>query len=121
MAFIDFEFSSIRIDKINKNIEMEIAYGSFNLKSIASDFDNIIISSEFTGISLVFDEPLNFGFKVSAEMGDFKYPKELAKITLLEKEMMELNLEGYFGNAKNKAPQMILSLENANASVKVKE
>lgn len=121
VVFIDSEFSSIRIDKIGKNIEMEIAYGSFNLKSVASDFENILISSEFTGISLVFDKPLNFAFKVSAEMGDFKYPKELAKITFLEKEMMELDLQGYFGNAKDEEPKLILSLENANASVKVKE
>lgn len=121
VAFIDSEFSSVRIDKINKNLEMEIAYGSFNLKSIASDFDKINISSEFTGISLVFDEPLNFAFKASAEMGDFKYPKELAKITFLEKEMMELNLQGYFGNAKDEEPRLILSLENASASVKIKE
>ncbi len=121
VAFIESEFSGVRIDKISKNLEMEIAYGSFNLKSIASDFDKINISSEFTGLSLVFDKPLNFAFKANAEMGDFKYPKELAKITFLEKEMLELNIQGYFGNAKNEEPKLILSLENASASVKIKD
>jgi len=121
VAFIDSEFSGVRIDEIGKSLDMEIAYGSFNLKSIKPDFDMIHIDSEFTGITLYFEQPLNFAFKADAEMGDFKYPQELASITYIEKEMMELNLKGYFGNAKDEEPKLIISLENASASVKIKE
>lgn len=120
VAFIESEFSSIRLDEISKSLNMEIAYGNFNLKSIRSDFDIIHIQSEFTGINLYFNEPLNFAFKAETEMGDFNYPKALAKITFIEKELMELSLEGYFGNAKNQEPKLILSLEHANAKIKVK-
>jgi len=121
VAFVESEFSGVRIDEINKSLDLEIAYGSFNLKSIRSDFDMIHINSQFTGITLYFEEPLNFAFKADAEMGDLKYPKDLAKITYIEKEMMELNLRGYFGNAKDKDPKLIISLENASASIKTKQ
>lgn len=121
VAFIDSEFSGIRMDQLNKSLILDIDYGSFNLKSIQSSFDKIDIESEFTGINLFFTEPLNFAFSVDAEMGDFKYPKELATITYIEKEMMELNLKGYFGKAKNEEPKLTLSLENANAYIKIKE
>lgn len=121
VAFVDSEFSGLRIDEIEKSLDMEISYGSFNLKSIKPDFDMIHIDSEFTGITLYFEQPLNFAFKADADMGDFKYPQELASITYIDKEMMELSLKGYFGNAKGEAPKLIISLENANASVKIKE
>lgn len=121
VAFIDSEFSSIRIDEIAKSLQLEVAYGSFKLKSIHPDFDKIKINSEFTGIALYFKKPLNFAFTAEAEMGSFNYPKELAKITYLEKEMMELSLKGYFGNAKDKKPKLEVSLENASATIKVIE
>lgn len=120
VAFIESEFSGIRIDEISKSLELDIAYGNFNLKSINTDFDRIKIKSEFTGFTLYFNEPLNFAFKAEAEMGDFNYPKSLAKVTYLEKEMMELSIEGYFGNAKGQEPKLIINLENGSATVKTK-
>ena len=119
-AKIESEFSGLRIDQLLNKLEIEIAYGSLKLNSIAPEFSYINIDSEFTGVKLEFDSPLNFAFKVSAEMGDFKYPKELAKITHLQKEMLELDMEGYFGSAKGQSPKVIISIENASASIVTK-
>lgn len=119
VVFAESEFSSIRIDELKKHIELDIDYGSIKIRDIASDFDMINISSEFTGVDLYFKSPANFAFKASSEMGNIKYPQELAKITYLEKEMMELDIEGYFGNAKGQAPKLILSMENATANIKI--
>lgn len=119
-AFVNSEFSSVRIDYLEKHLELSVAYGSFKLKSISETFEKIQINSEFTSVDLYFKTPLNFAFKLSAEMGDIDYPKDLAKITFLEKEMMELNLEGYFGNAKGQSPKLILEVENASANINIK-
>ncbi len=120
-ALIEQEFSSLRIDKLKKQLLLETAYGSFKLNEIAPNFEMIIIESEFTGITLRFAKDPSFAFKVAAEMGDFNYPKELAKITMLEKEMFKLSLEGYFGNAKGENPKLVLDIENASANIKVNE
>lgn len=120
-AFINSEFSSVRMDQLKKHLELTVAYGSFNLKSISSTFEKIHINSEFTGVDLYFDSPLNFAFKASADMGSIDYPKDLAKITFIEKEMMEMNLEGYFGNAKGQSPKLILEVENASANINIKK
>lgn len=119
-AKINSEFSGVRIDQLLNKLEIEIAYGSLKLNSIATNFSYINIDSEFTGVKLEFDSPLDFAFKVSTEMGDFKYPKELAKITYLQKEMMEMDIEGYFGSAKGQSPKVIISVENASASIDTK-
>lgn len=119
VVFAESEFSSIRIDQLEKHIELNIDYGSIKIRDIASDFDKININSEFTGVDLYFKSPANFAFKASSEMGNINYPKDLAKITYLEKEMMELDIEGYFGNAKGQSPKLILSMENATANIKI--
>ena len=54
-------------------------------------------------------------------MGDFNYPKNLAHITMLEKEMFELTLKGYFGEAKGMSPKLILNLSNASATIRIDE
>lgn len=120
-ALIEQEFSSLRIEKLKKQLLLETAYGSLKLNEIAPNFEMITIESEFTGITLRFAKDPSFAFKVSAEMGDFNYPKELARITMLEKEMFELDLEGYFGNAKGENPKLVLDIENATANIKVNE
>lgn len=119
-AFINSEFSSVRIDHLEKHLESNVAYGSFKLKSVGESFEKIQISSEFTSVDLYFSSPLNFAFKASADMGSIDYPKDMAKITFLEKEMMELNIEGYFGNAKGQSPKLILEMENASANINIK-
>lgn len=118
VIFAESEFSSIRIDKLEKHLELDIAYGSFKLRDVAPSFEKIDISSAFTSVDLYFKSPANFAFKASAEMGNINYPQELAKITFLEKEMMELSLEGYFGDAKGQSPRLFLSMENASANIK---
>jgi hypothetical protein len=117
-AFVEAEFSTIRIDKISKSLELDTEYGSFHLKSIHPEFDLIKIDSEFAGINLLFEEPLNFAFKADIDMGDFKYPEDLAKITFYEKEMLEMSIKGYFGNADNQEAKVELNLKNASASIK---
>jgi len=120
-TFVDSEFSNIKIDKLTKHLRLETAYGSFRLNEISPDFELIDISSEFTGIKLAFLPPLSFSFEANVEMGNFKYPKELAHITYIDKEMMELNIKGYFGESKENNSEVILNIENATASINVNE
>ncbi|NOR87563.1 MAG: DUF4097 family beta strand repeat protein [Bacteroidales bacterium] len=119
IALIETEFSNLRIDQLNSHLKLETAYGSFRLGKIATDFEMIDINAEFTGVELSFTENASFAFQVTMDMGDFKYPKDQMHITKLEKEMMELYLEGYMGNAKGSAPKVILDVEHANAKIQI--
>lgn len=120
IAFIETEFSSLRIDKLIKYLELETSYGSFNLKEISKDFDLINIEAEFTGVDLVFENNSSFVFKADVDMGTLNYPKDQAHITSLIKEMMELSIEGYFGDAKGQTPKVILDVQNASAHISFK-
>ncbi|OYT17041.1 MAG: hypothetical protein B7C24_04780, partial [Bacteroidetes bacterium 4572_77] len=103
IAFMNTEFTSLRIDQLNKHLQLHTSYGSFNLRDIAPKFELIDIESEFTGVSLYFNKEVSFAFEAEIDMGDFKYPKELTHITFFEKDMMDLSLKGYIGNAKDQA------------------
>ncbi len=120
IAFIESEFSSLRVDNLKKYLELNTSYGSFNLKDIDADFELIKIESEFTGVDLFFSHDASFAFEATVEMGDFKYPKDVTHITFFEKEMMELSIKGYIGNAKTEKPRVILSLEMASAKINLK-
>jgi len=120
-AIMDNEFTGLRIDQLNKSLKLETSYGSLKVNNIAEDFKKININSEFTGVKLYFSDNPSFAFKVSAEMGDFNYPKDLAHITMVEKEMFELSMEGYFGEAKGADPKLLLDLSNATATIKVND
>jgi len=118
---IESEFTSLRIEKLSKSLKLETAYGSFKLRDIAPDFEMIDIKSEFTSIKLIFKQNAAFAFEVEAEMSDFDFPKDLAHITYLEKEMFELSLKGYIGDTQGEAPKVILYLENANTVLEIGE
>jgi hypothetical protein len=119
-AIVVSEFSSNKIDLLQKYLDMRISYGSLNVKQIENAFEMITINSEFSGVDLTFTNPANFAFKASIEMGNFNYAKDIAKITLLEKEMFDLELEGYFGQAKGQTPKLIVNISNANANINFK-
>ena len=118
---IESEFSNLKIDRLDKDLDLTTSYGSFKLRDIALGFNMIQINSEFTNIHLDFAKNSSFAFKVNAEMCDFDYPKDMAIITFLEKEMFELSVKGYIGNAKEQSPKLILDLQNANTSIKIHE
>ena len=118
---IEQEFTNLRINKLTKNLKMTTSYGSFKLDNIAIDFETIDIESEFTGLILYLNTNTSFGFQVSSDMGSFKYPKDLATVTKYQKEMFELEIEGYFGNTEDPKSQLILNLENASASIKIND
>lgn len=120
IAFVETEFSNLRIDQLKKHLELETAYGSFTLKEISANFDLVDINAEFTGVDLVFPENSSFAFKADIEMGNLNYPKDKAKITSLTKEMLELSIEGYFGSAKGQSPKLKLNVENASANISFK-
>ena len=118
---IESEFTSLRIDKLDKSMKLKTAYGSFKLRKIAASFEMIDIKSEFTSIKLRFEPKAAFAFKVEAEMSDFDYPNDITHITSLEKEMFELSMKAYIGNAKGESPKVILNLENANTALEIGE
>ena len=118
---IESEFTSLRIDKLDKNLKLKTAYGSFKLREIAPNFEMIDIKSEFTSIKLQFNSKAAFAFEVEAEMSDFDYPKDITRITSLEKEMFELSMKGYIGDTKGESPKVILNLENANTVLNIGE
>ena len=118
---IESEFTSLRIDKLDKSLKLTTAYGSFKLREIAESFEMIDIKSEFTSIKLRFNPKAAFAFEVEAEMSDFDFPKDITNITSLEKEMFELSLKGYIGNTKGELPKVILKLENANTIIEIDE
>jgi len=118
-AHIETDFSSLRIDKLSNYLQLKTSYGSLKIGQIKQDFEMIDIESEFTGINLNFPKNASFAFQANIEMGDFDYPKESAHITSLEKEMMELNIGGYFGNAKGDHPKLKLDVENAGVEINI--
>jgi hypothetical protein len=65
-------YNQINSDLINKELSLDITYGSCTIKQVAADFENIDITSKYTNISAPIADGSCYQINVKAEYGSVK-------------------------------------------------
>jgi hypothetical protein len=72
---IETGYTNVRIDKLNKRIAAEIAYGKLNIEEIPVDFSEISVEAKYTNVTLPLDSRHSFKASLQTRYGDIQADK----------------------------------------------
>ncbi len=114
-------FSYITIYNFYKDIILSTRYGSINLKSIGSKFQNIKINSHYTDFDFYFNQNASYKLNVSYNYKSIiNIPpqfKTLIKKDVINQEEGLYNSHGIIGKNKQTTSKVVLDMNAGNLNV----
>ena len=85
-------YSDFEITSITKKLDIECKYGSFNTKSVSPGFDQIDVSTSYTGVSLMIDKRASYDISAKISYGKIEFDEALfdRRINIVNNNSMEL-------------------------------
>jgi len=92
-------FTKLTVYNFIKDMNIETKFGAVILEMISKAFDNIQLNSNYTDITLIFQNGSNFQFNLTQSELAFSYPTDKAVLTTNEinKEQKLFKTNGSFG------------------------
>lgn len=102
-------FSKINVKKFNKEMKLTLKYGSVNLDKISKLFSSMDINSNYTDITLIFEEGAGYDFTLTETDLSFSYPKEKSNLNkvVVDKDKSTFKYSGTIGKANTKSKVLI--------------
>ncbi len=113
-------FSMFRIDELSDRLTLRSEYGNLDLGKATADFDNILIESKSTDISMYFNESASFNFEITHTDSNLDLCDEM-KITreeLLDEKSKKVKLTGTFGSKKNDENRLNITAVSGEISIR---
>jgi hypothetical protein len=114
---IDANFSDVEIRSLNERLTVHADYGELSVKEISSKFKLIDIENSFAEATLGFDSQANFRMTATIKMGDFSYPENLAKLSVIDLSMTANKYEGLIGSDKDTESKVIISSKHSDVTL----
>ncbi len=73
------KFTNYKIEKLNKRLNLQSAYGTVKVESIPAGFENLEVNSSYAQISLGIDETAGYEVNARCDFCDIDYPKDKFK------------------------------------------
>jgi len=103
------KFSSFKIGSLNETLDLNLKHVTLSVDNASKNVRKINVASEYSPISLNFEDNTAFDFDVNVQFGDFKVDKTLVNYTNLEKGHTSAEYKGKFGSSSSKGSVSIIS------------
>ena len=81
---------------VYKNVQLKAGYGSIKIKNMTANAGNVIIQSDYAGISIGFDPNYNFKFNLDLQYASLRNKSDLEIMKQIEKNNTK-SYAGYYG------------------------
>jgi hypothetical protein len=104
-------FSKINVRSFEKEMNVSLKYGALTMEKISQLFTKLDMESNYTDITLIFEEGAAFNFSLTETEVSFDYPKESTKLekTEINKEDEKYRYQGNFGGSKPQSKVVIVA------------
>ena len=115
---IDLEanFSEIEIKNLKERLTADCDYGELTVKNIEKDFILIDLENSFSEATIGFDEQASFRISATIKMGDFDYPENLTKLSVVDLSMTANKYEGLIGQDKDTDSKVVVSSKHSDVT-----
>lgn len=98
---VEAGYTPIKVEKLNKSLELTTKYGSFTATTIPAGFDDISIEAGYTGINLGIDTQATYTLDVKTRYGSISYCEDCMDILRRVEESNSRELTAKAGNDPN--------------------
>lgn len=110
-------YTSLNIENLSGNLELEARYGSFSLTNVAKEFGKIEINGSYCSINMGVNSMAEYRFIADLRYAGLKMDDSNIDFS---KKIVDNNSKYYEGIVgKGKSPKSIISIESAYGSVRI--
>jgi len=114
---IDSDFSDLEIRNVKQRLVADYSYGELTVKEIDKGFLLIDIDNSFSEAMIGFEEGSSFKLMANIKMGDFEFPENNARLTVVDLSFSSNKYEGVVGGDENTKSKVILEASHSDVSL----
>jgi len=111
------EFTNGEVDKVIKTIDLDLKYGSMEIKEVLPDFDSIKIKDKFGNAEIGISETASYKLNANLKYCEFELPETVIKKLSVIKEGGKKSVSGFVG--KNKATDSTVDIESEYGNIEL--
>lgn len=112
------DYTAIKLGTIDKKLHIDTDYGSLVIKKLSNNFEEVSITSEYTGIKIGVSSSINFNFDINMQYGNFKYNRNAIEFY---KKIIKTTKKYYQGFYGKENPTSVLEMNTQYGSIHLKE
>lgn len=114
---LESDFSEMEIRNVKQRLVVDYSYGELNVKQIDKDFLLIDLDSSFGEASIGIEEGASFKLIATIKMGEFEFPEEKARLSVVDLSFSSNKYEGVIGGDENTESKVIVAASHSEVSL----
>jgi len=114
---VEADFSDVEIRSLEERLVAEIDYGELKVKEMGRDFDLIDLSNSFADANIGFNAEASFRLNATVKMGDFSYPRDKARLSVVDLSFTSNKYEGVIGDNQDTGSKVIIESKNSGVTL----
>ncbi|MBN2173542.1 MAG: hypothetical protein JW731_05390 [Bacteroidales bacterium] len=114
---IEASFSDVEVRRLDERLVVDFDYGELKVKEIGSEFSLVEIVNSFAGANIGFEPDASYRLVATVKMGDFNYPKEKARLSVVDLSFTSNKYEGVVGDDPNTSSKVLIDSKNSGVTL----
>jgi hypothetical protein len=114
---IDAEFSDVEIRSVEQTLTADFDYGELKIKEVSKNFKLIDITNSFSDANIGFNPEAGFRINATVKMGEFSYPQDRAKLSVVEMSFTSSKYEGIVGGNSDTQSKVMIVSQNSGVTL----
>jgi hypothetical protein len=114
---IKASFSNVEIRSLEEKLVASLDYGDLKVRETGRDFKLIDLTSKFAGTNIGIHSDASFRVVASVKLGDFSYPKQRAKLSVVELSNTSSKYEGLIGENPDTVSKVLIDARNGGVTL----
>ena len=114
---IEAGFSDIEVRSLEERLVAEFDYGELKVKEVGQGFTLIDIENSFADANIGIHSAASFKLVATVKMGDFSYPRDKAKLSVVDLSYTSNKYEGVVGDDENPTARVMIETKNGGVNL----
>jgi len=114
---VEADFSDIEVRNLAQRLVADFDYGELKIKQVARDFTLIEIENSFSDANIGFHAESSFRIIATVKMGDLSYPRDKARLTVVDLSFTSNKYEGVIGDNPDTSSKVIIESKNSDVTL----
>ncbi|NOX47612.1 MAG: hypothetical protein GXO89_11615, partial [Chlorobi bacterium] len=114
---LESDFSDIEIRNVKQRLVADYSYGDLNVKLIDKDFTLIDLENSFGEAKIGIEEGASFKLIATIKMGDFEFPEDRTRLTVVDLSFSSNKYEGMVGDDENTKSKVLVEANHSDVSL----
>ena len=116
-ADIEADFSDVELRTLEQTLTVSFDYGELKVREVGKAFKLIDITNSFSDANIGFNPEASFRINATVKMGDFTYPQERSKLSVLEMSYTSNKYEGLVGSNSDTQSKVMIDSQNSGITL----